>query len=191
MYGPMTKELMEEQQMLVEGRNIPQTDIEAALPQANASMLQKMLEGQTTQGAFNRAYEAAKGVYYADEAERLTKGLLDEYSAERAKRLSQVEKDVENYNSARRWAVSNPYATDAYSEVAYRSNAMKLRNADELGMMEEFAKDAKKRLLADENLKAKAEENAELLGMPVERYINEVAVPIMQERGGVFPLSIR
>ena len=182
MYGPMTKELMEEQQMLVEERSIPQTDIEAAMPQANASMLQKMHEGATMQGAFDRAYGAAKGVYFADEAERLTKGLLDEYSAERAKRLSQVEKDVENYNSARRWAVSNPYATDAYSEVAYRGNATKLRNADELGMMEEFAKDAKKRILADENLKAKAEENAELLGMPVEKYINEVAVPIMQER---------
>ena len=151
-----------------------------ALP--NERFLQQTQQGQTVQGAFDRAYGAAKGVYYADEAERLTKGLLDEYSAERAKRLSQVEKDVENYNSARRWAVSNPYATDAYSEVAYRSNATKLRNADELGMMEEFAKYAKKRLLADENLKAKAKANAELLGMPVERYINEVAVPIMQER---------
>lgn len=159
-----------------------EAEVAARLPQARARMNADAQVAATMKGAFDRAYGAAKGVYYADEAERLTKGLLDEYSAERAKRLSQVEKDVENYNSARRWAVSNPYATDAYSEVAYRSNATKLRNADELGMMEEFAKDAKKRLLADENLKAKAEENAELLGMPVERYINEVAVPIMQER---------
>lgn len=160
-------------------------DGESRAAERYTQLMQGMKTGEqqeySMQGALNRAYGAAKGVYYADEAERLTKGLFDEYSAERAKRLSQVEKDVENYNSARRWAVSNPYATDAYSEVAYRSNAMKLRNADELGMMEEFAKDAKKRLLADENLKAKAEENAELLGIPVERYINEVAVPIMQE----------
>ena len=137
----------------------------------------------TMEGAFDRAYAATKGMYYADKAEKLTKGLLDEYSAERAKRLSQVEEDVENFNSARKWA-ANPYTygTDAYSEVAYRSGATKLRKADELGMMEEFAEDAKKRLLADENLKVQAEKNAEMLGMSVDKYIDEVAVPILQNR---------
>lgn len=160
-----------------------EAEVAARLPQANAAMSQRMQRGQTVQGAFDRAYSDYRVNYPAIEAEELTSGLLDEYSKERASRQSQVEKDVENYSSARKWAL-NPYnyGNDAYGEARYRSGATKLRKADELDMMEEFAEDAKKRLLTDEALKAKAQENADMLGMTLEKYVDEVAVPILQNR---------
>lgn len=138
-------------------------------------------EGMTFESAMNRARNRMKMDKVFDDARGMTESMFNTLNKERDRRKSQVEKDVESYNSARKWALS-PYASDPYNEFAYRSAATDLRKADDLGMIEEFAKDAKTSLLNDEDFKAGATEKAEALGLTLEQYVDAVAVPMLQEK---------
>ena len=169
-----------------ESPNVEGEELEVSaeeLEKAQQKTNQQMVEGMTTEAAINRYMDAGRENPGLVLAEGVVGGLLGEYSKERASRKQQVEKDVERNADVTRVA-ANPYSysVDPYNQAAFKSGATKLRNADDLKMMEEFAADAKNRLLTDEALRNEAQADAELLGMSLDDYINKIAVPVLQQR---------
>lgn len=152
-----------------------------AIPAANKTLSKQLAKEMTTDAAHDRLLQQGREDPVRVLGGSVTSELMSDYSKKRAGRKDQVEKDVErNANVAR--VVANPYShsVDPFNQAAFKSGATKLRNADELGMIEEFAKDAKNRIL--ETLKAEVQKEADLLEMSLEDYINKIAVPALQQR---------
>ena len=134
--------------------------------------------------------EAMKGarnrVRYDMETEKvdaMTAPFLEEYNKEREGRKAAVEKDVKELVEPGFAALLRNENDDSFArEKAVRNYAEREYKADDLEMIEEFAADMKKRILAEGAQKAQAEENARALGMSVEEYVDKMVVPAVTEK---------
>lgn len=125
------------------------------------------------QGALNRAKQDMLPYVIAEE---ITTPLMEEFATRRNRKHAAEYNEMDARNIQSEAFGYNPET----GKVEVEKDAF--MRADDIDLIEEYAKQARKRMLADDGLKAKAQEQADMLGMGLEEYVDAVAIPTLQER---------
>ena len=154
-------------------------DAEKRAAERDALSLQRQKTGEqqdAVQTAMARAKEGLAPQYPYIVAEEVTDSLFKEFENRRGRNHAAESNEVVAQEKMRAMSWFNPET----GKTEMKEDAF--MRADDLGLIDVYTREAKKRILADKEMKARAQENADALGIKLEDYVDAVAVPALQER---------